>query len=85
MTDSSGPVPVRALRGRVTMADYAKGSKSERRAVFIDTDDGRFLLRRKAGPVYGDAELERYVGQTVECDGFRLGTTVLAEAIRPIE
>ena len=85
MADSSRPVPVRKLRGRVTRGDYGKGSKSEREAVFIDTDHERYLLRRKGGPVFADAELEPYVGHLVECDGFLLGTTLLASSIQVIE
>jgi len=81
MAETSQPQPVKKLRGRVTRGPYGKGSKSEREAVFIETSDGRYLLRRKAGPVFADAELERYVGHTVECDGFLVGTTLLAERI----
>ena len=50
MTDNSGPIPVKDLRGRVTLGLYAKGSKSEREAVFVDTEKGQFILRRKSGP-----------------------------------
>ena len=81
MGDSSRPEPVQKLRGQVTKGSYGKGSKSEREAVFLDTPEGRYLLRRKSGPAYADPELERYVGHPVECDGFLLGTTLLAERI----
>jgi hypothetical protein len=84
MADSSRPEPVRKLRGQVTRGEYGKGSKSEREAVFIDTGGQRYLLRRKGGSAFADAELERYVGQTIECDGFLVGTTLLAETIRQI-
>lgn len=78
---SDRPRPVRSLRGRVTRGTYGRGSKSARRAVFIETEDGRYLLRRKGGPVFADSTLERYVGRSVACDGFLLGTTLLAERI----
>ena len=81
MGDSSRPQPIEKLRGQVTRGVYGKGSKSEREAVFIDTADGRYLLRRKSGPAYADPDLERYIGHSVECDGFLLGTTLLAERI----
>ena len=84
MAESSRPVSVNKLRGRVSRGDYAKGSKSERDAVFIDTGDGRFLLRRKGGPVFADADLERHVGHTVECDGFLVGSTLLADRIEHV-
>lgn len=76
---------VTALHGRVAQGAYGKGSKSEREAVFIETPDARYVLRRKTGPVFGDDELTRYVGHEVECDGFVIGTTLLAERIEVVE
>jgi hypothetical protein len=81
MTDSTRPVTVKKLRGRVTRGPYARGSKSEREAYFIETSDACYLLRRKGGPTFADSKLERYVGHIVECDGFLVGNTVLAELI----
>ena len=83
MTDR--PEPVENLQGRVTQGPYAKGSKSERQAVFLETERGRFILRRKGGPAYSDARLKRFVGHTVECDGFFVGTTLLAERIKVVK
>lgn len=79
--NGSKPVPVKGLRGRVTRGLYAQGSKSEREAVFLETAEGRYVLRRKTGPVFGDTELEQYVGRDVICDGFLIGTSLLAEKI----
>lgn len=79
------PVRITALHGRVTQGMYGEGSKSEREAVFIDTADSRYVLRRKTGPVFGDTELLQYVGQVVECDGFVVGTTLLAERIEVVK
>lgn len=36
--NGSKPIPVTGLRGRVTRGLYAEGSKSEREAVFLETD-----------------------------------------------
>ena len=82
---STPPIQVTALHGRVTHGLYGKGSKSEREAVFIETSGARYVLRRKTGPVFGDTELTRYVGHNVECDGFVVGTTLLAERIKVVE
>lgn len=82
---SSNPVRVAALRGRVTQGEYGKGSKSEREAVFIETTNGRYILRRKSGPVFGDTELVGYVGHEVECDGFVIGTTLLADRVEVVD
>ena len=50
----------------------------------IETSEGRYVLRRKNGPAFGDTELDRYVGHTIECDGFLVGTTLLAERITTV-
>jgi hypothetical protein len=78
---SSQPVRVTALRGRITQGIYGEGTKSERVAVFINTADNRYILRRKMGPALDDAELKQYIGHVVECDGFLVGTTLLTERI----
>jgi hypothetical protein len=80
--NGSKPVPVKGLRGRVTRGPYAQGSKSEREAVFLENVESRYVLRRKTGPVFGDVELEQYVERDVVCDGFLVGTTLLAELIQ---
>lgn len=79
------PQRVNALQGRVVLGLYGKGSKSEREAVFLETANGRHILRRKTGPVFGDAKLAQYVGHQVECDGFVLDTTFLAERIKIVD
>ncbi len=79
--NGSQPLRVTGVRGRVTRGLYAQGSKSEREAVFLETDNGRYILRRKTGPVFGDVELERYVGREVICDGFLIGASLLGDKI----
>jgi hypothetical protein len=82
---SAQPIRVTSLRGRITTGLYAKGSKSEHEAIFIETADGRYVLRRKTGPAYADPELTQYVGHEVECDGFLVGTTLLGERIEVVD
>jgi hypothetical protein len=83
--DAPRPERVTHLRGTVSRAEYARGSKSERAAVYLETHTSRYVLRRKGGPAFADADLDRYVGHTVECDGFLLGSTLLAETIEPVD
>ncbi|MGH6610051.1 MAG: hypothetical protein ACRECQ_07330 [Burkholderiaceae bacterium] len=71
-----------ALRGRVTEGPFARGSKSERNAVFLQTSVTRYVLRRRDGPSYADSELQRYVGCEVECDGVVVSYVLIAEQIR---
>ncbi len=81
---ATSPERVTELRGHVVRDAFATGSKSERAAVFLETPRGRFLLRRKTGPAMGDAQVERLVGKDVSCDGFLVGSTLLAERITPV-
>ena len=56
--------------GRVTSHLTAKGSKSERQAVFLETDnEGSFLLRRRGGNPFFDPILQNLVGKTIHCRG----------------
>jgi hypothetical protein len=78
----ASPKRVEGLTGAVVRAPFGTGSKSERQAVWLETAEGRYVLRRKEGPTYDDAALEKYVGKRVRCDGFVVGYTLLAERIQ---
>jgi hypothetical protein len=79
------PRTVRALRGTVVEGAFAPGSKSARPAQFLQTGDERYVLRRRAGPSYGDAALARFVGHTVECDGTVTSYVLLLDRIEAID
>lgn len=80
----SSPEKIRGLQGKVVQGHHGIGSKSEREVLYLDTGGKKYLLRRKSGPVFGDKELEKYVGKIIECTGFLVGDTVLAEQINII-
>jgi hypothetical protein len=83
---STQPIRVTSLHGWVTQGVYGKGSKSERVAMFIETADAqRYILRRKTGPAFDDSELTQYMGHEVKCDGFVVGTTLIAEQIELVK
>jgi hypothetical protein len=75
------PQRIDGLTGSVGRGRLGTGSKSEREAVWLETDKGRFVLRKKEGPAFDDRSLEKYVGKHVKCDGFIVGYTLLAEQI----
>jgi hypothetical protein len=83
--DSFKPHRVNSLRGRVILGPYGKGTKSEHDAVLLVTSEDRYLLRRKDGPSFNDLELKKYIGREVECDGFLVGTSLIAENIKNVE
>ena len=82
---SAGANRVTGLSGRVIQGQYGKGTKSERQTTFIETSNARYILRRKAGPAFGDKELAQYVGDEVKCDGFVIGSTLLVERIERVK
>lgn len=81
---SNRPQRVEGLTGAVISAPFGTGSKSEYQAVWLEASGRRLVLRRKDGPAFGDRSLDQYVGKRVECDGFILDTTLLAERIKVV-
>jgi hypothetical protein len=69
------------VTGTVVREPFATGSKSERQAIWLETAEDRFVLRRKGGPSFDDRSLEKYVGKRVKCWGFIVGYMLLAERI----
>jgi hypothetical protein len=55
--------------GKVTKKPFGKGSKSESEAIFLETGDGEFVLRRQGGNPFHDPELQKLVGKTIRCTG----------------
>src|SRR5262249_37607163 len=78
---NDSPQRVEGVTGAVERGPFGAGSKSEREAVWLETSMGRFVLRRKSGPTFGDRALDKYVGKRVKCDGFIIGYMLLAERI----
>ena len=60
---------MREFVGKVTKRPFAVGSKSERNAVRLDTDEGSFVLRREGGNPLSDPALDKLVGKTIKCTG----------------
>ena len=57
------------VRGKVIRTKIASGSKSEREAVVISTDEGEFVLRRGGTNPFVDPELDKLVGKHLQCEG----------------
>lgn len=65
------------IDGKVTKHVTAKGSKSERLAVFLETEQGSYVLRRRGGHPFVDKVLNALVGKTIHCKGVRTAHTVI--------
>jgi hypothetical protein len=57
------------LTGRVVRKVFAKGSKSERPGIYLISDSGEYLLRRRGANPFHDSELEALIGRRISCRG----------------
>lgn len=57
------------LSGAVTKHLASAGSKSERQGVFLETNQGTYVLRRQGGNPFSDPELNELVGKRIHCKG----------------
>ena len=71
-------------RGSVVRKRVAHGSKSDRLAVVMVTDDGsrEYVLRRVGGNPFRDPELDRIVGHRLSCEGEVSGQTLILSRFR---
>ena len=69
--------PSMKYTGKVLKKTYAPGSKSEREAIMIKTEEGEFLLRRSNGNPFYDEILNNLVGKTIQCSGKRTDLTLI--------
>jgi len=66
------------VSGMVKRRTIARGSKSEREAVVLDTDGGKsYVLRRKGGPALGDDQIEHLVGRSIDAEGIGLDQVLI--------
>lgn len=57
------------LTGKVVAKKFGKGSKSEHDAVYLDTGDKKYRLKKKGGNPFYDESLHKLVGRTIELEG----------------
>jgi hypothetical protein len=81
----ASPQRVEGLTGSVRCGVLGCGSKSEREAVWLDTEQGCYALRFKNAPSFGDTTLNGLVGHRVSCSGFIVDSVLLAERIELID
>jgi len=65
------------FEGQVIQHLAAKGSKSERQAVFLETPEGSYVLRRRGGNPFVDPVLEQLVGKTLHVKGILTEHTLI--------
>lgn len=55
--------------GTVTKKLFGKGSKSEHEAIYLETEQDQYVLRRQGGNPFYDPELHKLIGKRVRCTG----------------
>lgn len=57
------------LKGKVVEGTFSKGSKSEHNAVYLDTGENKYRLKRMGGNPFFDETLHNLIGKTIEAEG----------------
>ena len=57
------------LTGIVITKDVSSGSKSEHKAVCLQTKEGTYVLRREGGNPFFDTELHKLIGKQISSTG----------------
>jgi hypothetical protein len=74
------------LSGVVTRGRVGEGSKSDRDAVTLKSDDGAtYVLRKQGGPSFGDESLDSLVGSALTINGLTVGDTLIMKSWRAKE
>lgn len=73
------------VTGKVVIKKFAKGSKSEHDAVYIETAQGDFVLRQTGANPFNDPGLKKWVGKTVMAEGVLKDYLFLANTVTTID
>lgn len=57
------------LTGKVTTGIFSKGSKSEHEAVYLETEQGSFILRISGGNPFENPVLKKLAGKMIKAKG----------------
>ncbi len=73
------------LTGVVTTDAFAPNSKSAHQGVYLETDAGRFVLRRPGANAFHDPELQALVGRRIAAMGEKRGYVLLVTGWRGLD
>lgn len=72
---------IQRMTGTVIRKGVARGSKSERDAVVLQTaEGGEYILRRSGGNAFSDPQLDALVGSSITADGQVAGQTFIMKS-----
>lgn len=70
------------LKGKVVCKTFGKGSKSEHEAVYLETEQGEYVLRKAGSNPFENKELNKFVGKQVIATGVVKAYLFVVEEIR---
>lgn len=73
------------LTGTVIEKVFGAGSKSEHTAVYLQTEDGDYQLRRLGGNPFADPDLKKWVGEKVTAIGRVTQSLFVASSLKKCE
>ena len=79
---NTGKIKEVQLSGKVVIKKIAKGSKSERDAVLLQTDDKEYVLRKLGGNPFHDTSLESLAGKSITATGIADRNLFLVKEIK---
>lgn len=72
----------KTLKGKVIQQMFAENSKSEHKAVYLQTSGTTYQLRRLGGNAFSDPVLNKLVGKNITATGILTGMLFLAKEIK---
>lgn len=81
-SEASNPEGTIELSGKVVEKKFAAGSKSEHDAVFLETDEGSYQLRRVGGNPFNDTVLRKLIGKKIIAIGTLHQSLFLAKQLK---
>lgn len=72
------------LTGKVITQNVSVGSKSEHKAVCLQTESGTYILRREGGNPFNDGELNKLIGKQISSTGILADNLFIAKEIQEI-
>ncbi|MBO9155262.1 hypothetical protein ACFOTA_23835 [Chitinophaga sp. GCM10012297] len=72
------------VKGRLVLKTFARTTKSESLGVYLETEDGSFLIRPAGGNPFTDNPLAKLAGKFIEATGRRSDYVFFASSWREI-
>ena len=69
------------ITGKLVQKDFAQGSKSESQAIYIQTADGEYVIRKAGDNPFQNDSLIDLIGKNVKAEGSLNGYLFVAKQV----